>query len=226
MIASRVAGFLIESPFTRHMYSLQQGLSVSQVERTILCPSSDYQSHLCSLVMQGLQDICTKSHPQVRSVTNSVMEMRNISNHPFLVRFQRYVALPCGALSARIQLSPRVQSILYKSCLYVSCPAQRQTSTYVDGSKDIVQISSVGRYLMGHVVFHAVSRACGRLQGLQRRPASAFCLTRHVVLHAVLLACGWLRGPAARAPHACCAACVRQARGAGQPLDQAPGCWA
>ena len=58
---------------------------MSQVERTILCPPSDYQTHLCSLVMQGLQDTGGKSQPKVRSVTNSVMELRNISNHPFLV---------------------------------------------------------------------------------------------------------------------------------------------
>ena len=60
-----------------------------QVERTILCPPSDYQAHLCSLVMQGLQDAGKKSQPQVRSVANSVMELRNISNHPFLVGLTR-----------------------------------------------------------------------------------------------------------------------------------------
>ena len=106
-------------PYMKDMNSLLQAdLSVSQVERTILCPPSDYQTHLCSLVMQGLQDASRKSQPQVRSVTNSVMELRNISNHPFLVRSQRYVALPCGALSTRVQLTPRIQSKLYERCLY------------------------------------------------------------------------------------------------------------
>ena len=91
---------------------------MSQVERTILCPPSDYQTHLCSLVMQGLQDASKKSQPQVRSVTNSVMELRKISNHPFLVRSHNDVTLPCGALSARLQLNPRAKSKLYESCLY------------------------------------------------------------------------------------------------------------
>ena len=89
-----------------------------QVERTILCPPSDYQTHLCSLVMQGLQEASKKSQPQVRSVTNSVMELRNISNHPFLVRSQRYVAFPCRAPSVRMHLNSRVQSIWYDCCLY------------------------------------------------------------------------------------------------------------
>ena len=56
-----------------------------QVERIVLCPPSEYQRHLCSLVMAGLQDT-GKEQPKARSVTNSVMELRNICNHPFLVR--------------------------------------------------------------------------------------------------------------------------------------------
>jgi hypothetical protein len=62
-----------------------------QVERIILCPPSEYQRHLCSLVMAGLQDT-GKEQPKSRSVTNSVMELRNICNHPFLVRTASQVA--------------------------------------------------------------------------------------------------------------------------------------
>ncbi len=57
-----------------------------QVERTILCPASEYQKHLSGLVMQGLQGSSGAQQPKARSVSNSVMELRNISNHPFLVR--------------------------------------------------------------------------------------------------------------------------------------------
>jgi hypothetical protein len=35
--------------------------------------------------MTGLQD-SGKEQPKARSVTNSIMELRNICNHPFLVR--------------------------------------------------------------------------------------------------------------------------------------------
>ena len=112
---------LIEFLFMRRMPSLQQGLSVSQVERTILCPPSDYQTHLCSLVMQGLQDTGKKSQPQVRSLTNSVMELRNISNHPFLVRSQKYPAFLCGALSAQTQLKPSFTAYLMRAANIMLC---------------------------------------------------------------------------------------------------------
>ena len=102
--------------FLKDLYSLQQRSIMTQVDRTILCPPSDYQTHLSSLVMQGLQDAGKKRQPQVRSVTNSVMELRNISNHPFLVGAQRSSAFLCGALSARIQLKARSHSISHKTC--------------------------------------------------------------------------------------------------------------
>ena len=57
-----------------------------QVERTILCPASEYQQHLSRLVMQGLQGSGGAQQPKARSISNSVMELRKICNHPFLVR--------------------------------------------------------------------------------------------------------------------------------------------
>ena len=56
-----------------------------QVERTILCPASEYQKHLSGLVLQGLHESKSQD-PKARSLSNSIMELRNISNHPFLVR--------------------------------------------------------------------------------------------------------------------------------------------
>ena len=55
-----------------------------QVERTILCPASEYQKHLSGLVLRGLHE-SKSQEPKARGVANSVMELRNISNHPFLV---------------------------------------------------------------------------------------------------------------------------------------------
>ena len=65
-----------------------------QVERTILCPASEYQKHLSGLVMQGLQGSSGAQLPKARSVSNSVMELRNICNHPFLVCLTSWNHLP------------------------------------------------------------------------------------------------------------------------------------
>jgi hypothetical protein len=64
-----------------------------QVERVIRCPASAYQQGLCALVQRGLEQQAAGSAQQgqqkaggVRGVSNSLMELRNICNHPFLVR--------------------------------------------------------------------------------------------------------------------------------------------
>ena len=71
-----------------------------QAEHVIRCPASAYQRGLCALVQRGLEqqtagiDGGTQQAKQrgggVRGVSNSLMELRNICNHPFLVR-----ELPC-----------------------------------------------------------------------------------------------------------------------------------
>lgn len=66
-----------------------------QVERTILCPASEYQQHLSGLVMQGLQGSPSAQRPKARSVSNSAMELRKICNHPFLVRLPPPVTICC-----------------------------------------------------------------------------------------------------------------------------------
>ena len=74
-----------QSAWGQQLYAADSSVSM-QVERTILCPASEYQKHLSGLVMQGLPGSSGAQQPKARSVSNSVMELRNICNHPFLVR--------------------------------------------------------------------------------------------------------------------------------------------
>lgn len=55
-----------------------------QVERLVLCSASAYQRALCGIVEQGL--LRGGGGGGVRGVSNSLMELRNICNHPFLSR--------------------------------------------------------------------------------------------------------------------------------------------
>ena len=56
-----------------------------QVENIISCPATPYQRFLCSLIEQDLEREPQKKQG-VKGVSNSVMELRNICNHPFLSR--------------------------------------------------------------------------------------------------------------------------------------------
>jgi hypothetical protein len=55
-----------------------------QVEHVVLCPASPYQHFLCGLIERELADGESK-RTGLKGVTNTVMELRNICNHPFLV---------------------------------------------------------------------------------------------------------------------------------------------
>ncbi|KAK9827652.1 hypothetical protein WJX81_004004 [Elliptochloris bilobata] len=58
-----------------------------KVERLVLCPASAYQRALCGIVEQGLlQAGGAGGAIGVRGVANSLMELRNICNHPLLSR--------------------------------------------------------------------------------------------------------------------------------------------
>ena len=52
----------------------------------MLCPASAYQRALCGIVEQGLLRGGGGGGGGVRGVSNSLMELRNICNHPFLSR--------------------------------------------------------------------------------------------------------------------------------------------
>ena len=58
------------------------------MEHIIRCPASAYQRGLCALVQRGLEEAAPDQAggkaAGLRGVNNSVMELRNICNHPFL----------------------------------------------------------------------------------------------------------------------------------------------
>ena len=101
-----------------------------QVERLVLCPASAYQRALCGIVEQGLLR-GGSSGGVVRGVSNSLMELRNICNHPFLSRLHPpggehelcAHALPpalrlCGKLAVLDRLLLKLTAAGHKVC----CP--------------------------------------------------------------------------------------------------------
>lgn len=73
----------------------------------MLCPASAYQRALCSIVEAGLQ----QGSGGVRGVSNALMELRNICNHPFLSRLHvpgSEHALPQHALPHAMRLGGKL----------------------------------------------------------------------------------------------------------------------
>jgi len=77
------------------------------VERLVLCPASAYQRALCSIIEAGL----LPGSSGVRGVSNALMELRCICNHPFLSHLHApgsEHALPPHALPPALRLGGKL----------------------------------------------------------------------------------------------------------------------
>lgn len=70
----------------------QEQQSCSQVERTVRCQLSAYQQALSDILQEGVSRQGLKGV----SINNTVMELRNICNHPFISRLHVQVCLMRG----------------------------------------------------------------------------------------------------------------------------------
>ena len=85
-------------------------MCAAQVEHVIRCPASAYQRGLCALVQRGLEEEGAPDQAGgraggLRGVNNSMMELRNICNHPFLASrplLFSAAALVCSACCSRL----------------------------------------------------------------------------------------------------------------------------
>lgn len=64
-----------------------------QIERTVQCHLSAYQQALIDIVRERM----TRQPCKGVSINNSVMELRNICNHPFVSRLHVQVSPSCTA---------------------------------------------------------------------------------------------------------------------------------